>query len=105
MKKMLLAAIMGISLLMVDGVSYALQCPVMQVEFVNVGAIRLRNVTGGACGNMANNAVLNFIYDGNNADRQIAIALTALSLEKTVFADFSGDGSAAGVLNSIAVSR
>jgi hypothetical protein len=108
MKKMLVAAFMGISLLIVDGVSYAATtCDPMTITYVTTNSVRLRNDTGQACGNLAANGVRNFLYDGLTTDRQMAVALTAMSLEKTVFANFtldSAEPNAVGILNVIAVS-
>jgi len=54
--------------------------------------VKVKNVSGVACGALANGAVLQYFLDTNNTDPTYATLLTALSLQKNLFIQVSGTG-------------
>lgn len=86
------------------GTSSAFTCSAMKItyvggtDYVASGAgIWAQNVSGAACGALANNASQQFVIaDTANADKKLAIILTAVSLGKNVYINATGTGAAAG---------
>jgi len=86
------------------GTSSAFTCTAMKVTYVGGSdyvasgtGIWATNVSGAACGALANNASQQFVIaDNANADKKLAIILTAVSLGKNVYINATGTGAAAG---------
>ncbi|PIE56557.1 MAG: hypothetical protein CSA34_02780 [Desulfobulbus propionicus] len=66
-------------------------CGSMDVTFVSENAVRVKNITGNACGSLAPNAQVRLSFpDTDSKERMLALALTALSLEKSVWIKAAG---------------
>ena len=104
MKSLKIAALALFFLAVSVGTSCAFTCGTMKItyvggtDYVASGAgIWAQNTSGAACGALADNASQQFIIaDTANADKKLAIILTAVSLGKTVYINATGDGSATG---------
>ncbi|MHB1348542.1 MAG: hypothetical protein ACYCYR_01595 [Desulfobulbaceae bacterium] len=96
------------------GTSSAFTCSAMKITYVggtdyvsSGAAIWAQNVSGAACNALANNAVQKFIIaDTANADKKLAIVLTAVSLGKNVYINATGDGSTGtGAIDVVSMSN
>ena len=87
-KVFLLALILGFA-----GTASAapLTCPAMKVMLVGPTSTWLKNVSGSACGAVADGKQINLTFDPNQADKLLALVLTATSLGKNVWVHAGGD--------------
>lgn len=66
-------------------------------------AVHLRNDNGSACGNLAAGAETEFYISSDNTDRTLAILLTAMSLNKKVWVQISGDANQGDLINVVSM--
>jgi hypothetical protein len=106
MKKNIITAFVALSLLAgFAGISTAATtCTEMSVEYIGEEAIILKNRTGSPCGATPVNGNVDAVYTAEIADRTLAIALTALSLDKYVWANYTLSPSG-NVINNLSVRR
>lgn len=84
--------------------SFAQSCAKMKPMLVNTNSTWLMNVSGAACGTLANGQQRYFLLNASNQDALLAILLTAVSLDKTVWVNALGDSVAGGdTVNVIAL--
>jgi hypothetical protein len=101
MKKKFITAILAISCV---GLSFGSAFAAQSCNSVTITAVgttpytasglfvKVKNVSGVACGSLANGAITQYFLDTNNTDPTYATLLTALSLQKTMFIQTSGTG-------------
>lgn len=77
-------------------------CTAMEVKLVGETGIWLKNVSGGSCGAVANGSQEYFVFSGAKLDRQLAIALTSVSLNKSLWVNALGD-TRGSILNVISM--
>jgi hypothetical protein len=84
--------------------SFGWSCAKMQPTTVNTSSAWLKNVTGSACGTLANNTSVFVQLSSTDTDRQLAILLTAVSLGKNVWVNSPATNPANGdTVNVIAL--
>lgn len=107
MKKIVQALVICSFLVVSSSMSFAVTtCGQMQIQLVEAAGMWLKNVTGSACGKLANNAEIRVLFNETQGDRQLSVGLTAFSLDKVVWANFEGDGSQNNqILNVVSVRR
>lgn len=88
-----------------SGLAQDFKCAKMQPTLINANSAWMKNVSGGACGTLANNASRYFLLDSNNSDPLLAILLTALSLNKTVWVHAVADTGNGDTVDVIAVAQ
>lgn len=79
-----------------------LKCAAMDVKLVGESGLWLKNVSGGSCGSIANGSQEYFVFKEANLDRQLAIALCSVSLDKSVWVNALGD-TTGSILNVISL--
>lgn len=96
------------------GAASAFTCATMKVTYVggsdyaaSGAVIWAQNLTGAACGALANNGAQKFtLADTANADKKLAVILTAVSLGKNVYINATGDGSTGtGAIDVVSMSN
>ncbi len=97
MKKTTITIMVGVFLLSMTmgfaGTASAapMTCPAMKVMKVGPTSTWLKNVSGAACGAVANGKQISLTFDPNNSDKLLALVLTASSLGKNVWVHAGGD--------------
>lgn len=80
-------------------------CAKMEPTLINTSSVWMKNVSGAACGTLANNGSRYFLLNPKNSDPLLAVLLTALSLNKTVWVHALADQPSAAVADVIAISK
>ena len=80
-------------------------CAKMEGTLINTSSVWLKNVSGAACGTLLNGASRYFLLNPSNMDPQLAVLLTALSLNKTVWVNAVADQPSGAIVNVIAISK
>lgn len=80
-------------------------CAKMEGTTINTNSVWLKNVSGAACGSLANGAQRYFLLNPANQDPLLAVLLTALSLNKTVWVHAVEDIPSGAVADVIAISK
>jgi hypothetical protein len=89
-----------------SSISSAAVCDTMDVMLVGDTGMWVRNATAASCGTIAPGTQVRVVFNEQVGDRQLAIALTAFSLDQQVYINFEGDGSGgASVLNVISMRK
>lgn len=83
----------------------AFTCAKMQPTLINTSSVWMKNVSGKACGTLANGAARYFLLNPSNQDPLLAILLTALSLNKNVWVHAVSDVPKGGVADVIAIAK
>lgn len=89
-----------------SSISSAAVCDTMTVMLVGDTGMWVRNDTAANCGTIAPGTQVRVVFNEQVGDRQLAIALTAFSLDQQVYINFEGDGSGgASVLNVVSMRK
>jgi hypothetical protein len=80
-------------------------CAKMEPTLINTNSVWMKNVSGAACGTLANNTARYFLLNPANQDPLLAVLLTALSLNKTVWVHAAADVASGGVADVIAIAK
>jgi len=87
----LLFCVTGLILLASTSHAAPFTCDPMYVTYAGVEGIWVQNVSGAPCGAIPNGGKQYFTLDPSNTDRLLAVALTSVSLDKTVYIKAGGD--------------
>lgn len=107
MKKKIMTAILAISCvgLSVGSAFSATSCNGVSITAVGTTPytdsglfVKVKNESGVACGALANGAIQQYFLDTKNTDPTYATLLTALSLQKKLFIQVAGTGTANDIL-------
>lgn len=92
-RKIMIMTFCIVSLFVLTSMSQAaaIKCPQMEVMLVGETGIWLKNVSGSSCGNIANGSEQYFVFEESKLNRQLAIALSSLSMNKNVWVYALGD--------------
>ena len=92
------------SLFVISSMSHAaeIKCGAMDIVLVGETGLWLKNVSGQPCGNIANGSQQYFVFQELKLDRQLAIALTSVSLNKSLWVN-ALDDTAGSILNVVAM--
>ena len=79
---------LGLILLASNIHAAAITCDPVEITYVGVEGVWIKNVSGAPCGALANGGSQYFSLNPSNTDRLLAVALTSISLNKTVMCLF-----------------
>ena len=94
-----------LSVVLVANASAQFTCPKMEPVFVTTTSTWLKNVSGAACGTLAAGKQRYFFLTPGQSNPQLAILLTAISLNKTVWIHAPTDQERGATVNVIAIAK
>jgi hypothetical protein len=100
----LLFCVIGLILLASTSHAAGFVCSPMEITNAGVEGIWVKNVSGASCGAIPNGGQEYFSLNPSNTDRLLAIALTSISLGKTVYIGALGD-TRGSVITAITMQR
>jgi len=77
----------------------------MEPTLVNTNSVWMKNVSGAACGTLASGSSRYFLLNESERDQQLAILLTAMSLDNTVWVNSLEDIASGAVVNVLAITK
>jgi len=105
MKNVLIAILVVLTLSLTTNCFAQFTCSKMEPILINTNSVWLKNVSGGVCGTLENNAHRYFLLNPNDTNPLLAILLTTLSLQKVVWVYAVEDIPRGGVISVIAISN
>ena len=105
-RRMTMLMVCFVGLFVLTSISHAAEvvCPKMDILFIGDQGIWAKNISGASCGSIANGTPQYFVFDTSKLDRQLALALSAMSMNKIVWVHALGD-TTGSILNQISISK